>query len=245
MSTCPEPWGGSEELWWGVAVVLRERGHDVDVLKTHVAHDQPRIRALRELSCRVRELDRPASKRGWAIANALMPARYTLDVSRRRMMVAARALLGRPCSMAVISQGQSLDGLYLADLCRRLRVAYVVISHKASELQWPADFERDYCAAALSSARLAIFVSQRNRILTEEQIGTPLANAVVVRNPVMAGREGPLPWPEHARHQTRIACVGRLYVPEKGPGSAPARACEGAVAAAAAARVLLRRRHPP
>ena len=54
LSTCSEPWGGSEELWWGAACALRVTGHDVRVLKTCLAPQHPRIRRLRELSCHVK-----------------------------------------------------------------------------------------------------------------------------------------------------------------------------------------------
>ena len=216
LSTCPDPWGGSEELWFRATCVLREHGHGIQVLKTGLAPEHPRIRRLRELSCQVCELDRDASRRSWAAASLLMPARYTLDADRRRVVVAARALVARRPALVVISQGQNFDGAPLALLCRRLRVPYVVISQKATELNWPTDQVRAHHAAALGGARLAVFVSEHNRRLTEDQIGEPLPNALVLGNPILAGAAGPLPWPEDGAGEPRLACVGRLDIPEKG-----------------------------
>lgn len=216
LSTCPEPWGGSEELWWAAARVLRERGHDVEVLKTCVDPEHPRIRALAALSCRVRELDRPSPSGMWAAASLALPARYALDAARRQIAVAARVLMLRRPDLVIVAQGANFDGAHLARLCRRLRLPYVLISQKASELQWPADWVRTYLAAVFAAARLALFVSEHNRRLTEEQIGMRLSNAAIVRNPVLAGRDGPLPWPSNAGAAARLACVGRLFVAEKG-----------------------------
>jgi glycosyltransferase involved in cell wall biosynthesis len=216
LSTCPEPWGGSEELWWAAVCVLRARGHEVDVLKTGVDPEHPRIRGLAGLACRVRELDRPASSRIWGAAGVLLPARYALDALRRQIVVAARVLMTRRPDLVVVSQGANFDGAHLARLCRRMRVPYVVISQKASELQWPADWVRAYLADVFVGAQLALFVSEHNRRLTEEQIGVHLDNAVVVRNPVLAGADGTLPWPAGERGPARLACVARLFVPEKG-----------------------------
>ena len=145
-----------------------------------------------------------------------MPTRYTLDADRRRVAVAARSLLARRPHLVVVSQGQNFDGAPLAQLCRRLRVPYVVISQKATELNWPADRARAHHAAGLRGARLAVFVSEHNRRLTEEQIGELLPNALVIGNPVLAGGAGPLPWPEDGARGLRLACVGRLDIPEKG-----------------------------
>ena len=216
LSTCPEPWGGSEELWWAAACQLRDRGHDVEVLKTCVDAQHPRIRALAQRGCRVHELDRPSPSRAWPAASLVLPARYALDASRRQIVVAARTLMTRRPDLVVVAQGANFDGAHLATLCRRLRLAYVVICQKASELHWPPDFIRGYLAAALGAARLTLFVSEHNRRLTEEQIGMRLANAAISRNPVLVGADGPLPWPDDGDGAARLACVARLYIPEKG-----------------------------
>src|SRR5438034_5835021 len=51
-------WGGSEELWSATAAVLASDGHRVTVFKSGVDPSEPRIRRLRELSARIRDLAR-------------------------------------------------------------------------------------------------------------------------------------------------------------------------------------------
>src|SRR4029078_260610 len=51
-------WGGSEELWSAAAAVLASEGHGVAVFKSGVDDSEPRMRRLRELGCRMRDLAR-------------------------------------------------------------------------------------------------------------------------------------------------------------------------------------------
>ena len=90
-----------------------------------------------------------------------------------------------------------------------------MIAQKASELHWPADWTRPFLQRVFGGARRCVFVSEHNRRLTEQQIGTPIERAVVMRNPVLVDREA-LPWPSGANGTLRLACVGRLFPAEKG-----------------------------
>jgi len=51
-------WGGSEELWSATAAVLASDGHTITVFKSRVDGSEPRIRRLRALSSRIRDLAR-------------------------------------------------------------------------------------------------------------------------------------------------------------------------------------------
>ena len=195
LSTCPEPWGGSEELWWQAAHELVGKGHRVRVLKTRLDANHPRIRALRE--------------HGGSVAG--LPAGHHVV---QAAAVGATLAAQRP-DLAVVCQGRNLDGTHLALVCGLMRVPYVLVSQKATEAEWPADRLRPYCERAFLRARRSVFVSARNRTLTEQQIAAPIERAVVLPNPVLAGLEGPLPWPE-SNGRLRLACVGRLFPAEKG-----------------------------
>ena len=214
LSSCVEPWGGSEELWWQAAVALRLGGHRVDVLKTKVPEGHPRIQALRAHGCTVRDIDR-AGFRTASAANVLLPARQELVTERRQMLAAAALLSRRRPHLAIVSQGQNFDGHHLALACHWLRIPYLIVSQKATEMHWPADWARPYASRVFTAARRAIFVSQHNLRLTERQVGHRIERATVLRNPVLVSREGPLPWPEQ-NGALRLACVARLYPAEKG-----------------------------
>ena len=207
-------WGGSEELWSATAAVLASDGHSVTVFKSGIDDSEPRIRRLRELRCPIRDLARFPfmPRRLFTLVRALSAgAAYGHEVVR---LLIGLALSRRP-DLVVVSQGGNHDGYFFAEVCRRLRLRYVIVSHKASELYWPADWQQKTIAAVYRAARACFFVSEHNRRLTEEQLGFALPHAEVVRNPFLVPWEPRTDWPDDQRG-LRLACVGRLHPKEKG-----------------------------
>lgn len=202
VSTCPDGWGGSEELWAGAAAALAERGHRVAAFKTALERAHPRIRRLTSLSCKVRHLRQ-------------LPLSQPLT-TRSHLLYLALHLSARRPDLVVISQGDNYDGLHFGYLCRKLRLPYTLISQKATEHFWPQDISRGYRREIFEGAVRCFFVSEHNRRLTEDQNGATLTNAVVVRNPYLVPAEGPLPWPGGVDECLRLACVARLYLLDKG-----------------------------
>lgn len=203
ISTCPELWGGSEELWAGAAGVLAGRGHAVAAYKTGVDDSHPRVRQLRSLSCAVRNLRRPP----------LLPQPL---VTRMHLLALAAHLTARRPDLVVVSQGDNYDGLHFGYLCRRLKIPYTLVSQKATDHFWPQDHARGYRREVYQGAARCFFVSEHNRRLTEDQNGETLVNAVVVRNPFIVGGGGPVAWPGGESERLRLACVARLYLLDKG-----------------------------
>lgn len=206
-------WGGSEELWSATAAVLASEGHRVTVFKSGVDNSEPRMRRLRELSCRIRDLTRfpLMPRRLFTLVRSLSSgAAYGHEVVR---LLIGLSLSRRP-DLVVVSQGGNYDGYFLAEVCRRLRLPYVIVSHKASELYWPADWQQKTIAAVYRATRACFFVSEHSRRLTEEQLGFALPQAAIVRNPFLVSWEERTAWPDE--RQWRLVCVGRLHPKEKG-----------------------------
>jgi glycosyltransferase involved in cell wall biosynthesis len=207
-------WGGSEELWSATAAVLASEGHRVTVFKSGVDDSQPRIRHLRALSVRIRDLARfpLMPRRLFPLVRSLSSgAAYGHEVVR----LSIGLTLSRRPDLVVVSQGGNHDGYFLAEVCRRLRLPYAIVSHKASELYWPPDSQMKTIAAVYRAARACFFVSEHNRRLTEEQLGFPPPHAAVVRNPFLVPWEPRADWPDEQRGW-RLACIGRLHPKEKG-----------------------------
>jgi glycosyltransferase involved in cell wall biosynthesis len=213
ISTCPEAWGGSEELWSRTVSILAERHHRVSVFKTIVDEGQPSIRRLKSLSCTVRDLERTHLPQH--LINFLLPRRYQLDTARKQILFLALHLKARPPDLVVVSQGDNYDGLHFGRLCQRLKLRYVLICQKATDHFWPPDKSRKYVRAVFESAERCFFVSHHNQRLTEDQIGSPLTNTSIVRNPFLVDSGRPFSWPEQEKG-FRLACVGRLYLLDKG-----------------------------
>lgn len=209
VSSCPVVWGGSEELWFAAVEVLRERGFKVDVIKPCVDLEHPRVRRLVDIGCRIHELPNMGLARRHNLANTVLPGRLQLDLIRRRQATVARVLLARRPAMTIVSQGTNLEAIFLTQVCRGLRQPYVLVSQWASELEWPPDELRPLVGASYRGARAAVFVSEHNRRVSEEQIGAQLSNALMLRNPVLVGKGASLGWPFRSE-VARLACVARL-----------------------------------
>lgn len=206
-------WGGSEELWTRAALKLAEAGIEIRAAKPRVDRSAGPVRALAERGIKVIDLARigflprklvsvlqflfrPAS-----IAIQLIPLWWLLWRSRP--------------DLVVLSQGGNWDGIHMGALLGRMRVPYVLICQKATDLYWPPDYLRKRVRAFAQEARHIFFVSHHNHALFEQQIGTALPRASVVRNPFLVDYAAPLAWPGEDG-PARFACVGRLYPMEKG-----------------------------
>jgi glycosyltransferase involved in cell wall biosynthesis len=214
ISTCPDAWGGSEELWSQAAAILAERGHRISAFKTTVDEAHPRIRRLKSLSCKVRDLERIRLPQ--RLSHLLLPRRYQMTGSRKHLVFLGCYLAARRPRLVVISQGDNYDALHFGYLCRKLKLPYTLISQKASDFFWPVDNSRPLRRNIFGDAAKCFFVSQHNLTLTEEQIGARLPNAEVVRNPFLVAADCTHAWPGDEAREWRLACVARLYVVDKG-----------------------------
>jgi len=260
LSSCSEPWGGSEELWAGTARRLCRDGYRVSACKTIVDHTHPRIKELRDLGIVVEDY--------WALPHLKSFARSIPKVLQRAPAFTFRSMLSRVSarqakalggaagsdgkadgrdksvvsgtdfwkhlllhsyqhvflqrlrvispSLAIISQGENIDGLHYVEACRRVGIPYVLICQKAADADWPADALRGAMQRAFLEAKRVYFVSNHNRVLTERQLAHRLSNAEVVRNPFMTNVEEALPYPETDTDGFRLACVARLFLRDKG-----------------------------
>jgi glycosyltransferase involved in cell wall biosynthesis len=206
-------WGGSEELWSAAAAVIAAAGHAVTVYKDSIDEGEPRIRRLRELRCTLRDLTGRFVPRRLSTLLASFSVRVSYGLQLARLGLGLK--LSRRPDLVVISQGGNTDGVFLANVCRRMKLPYVMIMQKASDLYWPTDVRREMLRPVYEAAIECYFVSEHNRVLTEEQLGFALPHASVVRNPFLVPWEPRSDWPQD-RDGIRLACIGRLYPMEKG-----------------------------
>ncbi|MEZ0542521.1 glycosyltransferase [Fibrella arboris] len=216
VSSCPEPWGGSEELWAQAAIQLAQAGHQVHIYKTTVDRWHPRISTLRSAGCTVTDLHQLLP---WVIRfrNRVLPNRWRYSAHRGRAIL-THALAATQPDLAIVAQGNNFDGVDYADLCRQQKQPYVLIAQKAVNFFFPQDADRRKIKEAYRAARHCFFVSQHNLALTRQQLSLPLPNASVVANPVHISLQqtAPIPMPPVQEELYRLACVARLDVLDKG-----------------------------
>ena len=221
LTSCPLVWGGSEELWAGAAMRLRDRGFRVRTGRSESwsgGRRHPRWEALRAAGVGVNNFGVSSLERAIPDAFRRFLPLFERPVWRARNLgLAAKIRLLAP-DLAIISQGQAYDGCFpvsLPEICRSAGVPYVLICQKSAEIHWPDDGLRQQIQRSYRDAAGVFFVSEHNRRTTQRQIGIDLSDAEVVRNPFMVKVDGPLPWPATDPGPLRLACVARMWPLEK------------------------------
>lgn len=216
ISSCPEAWGGSEELWAGAARVLARGGHTVLALKTRLDAAHPRVQELLALGCRVMNLSQvpPLHRR---LVNRLKPHARQYSSWHLEKALVAKYLRPFQPDLTVISQGTNFDGMHFADVCQKAGHPYVLVNQKAVEFFFPWGCDREVFRERYRGARHCFFVSRHNRECTENQLALRLPHASVVANPFNVPAGPPLPYPAAtADGALELACVARLFLLDKG-----------------------------
>ena len=199
------PWGGSEELWSKTAVRLHNEKHEVIASVPFWPALSARVVALAERGIELR-VRRPPS--------VSLPARAWRRVSRGQSKDYEWMRSVRP-NLVIISQGGNADGLDWMTFCREENLPFVSIVQCNAEGFWPSDELSLKLAAVYQSATKVFCVSQSNLELLDRQVGVPLPNATVVRNPFNVSPHAPPPWPAE-NGIWKLACVARLDPGAKG-----------------------------
>ncbi|WP_316820146.1 glycosyltransferase family 4 protein [Pedobacter gandavensis] len=218
--SCVADWGGSEELWARSIPYLQQDGYQIALLKSNINKSQPEFLALAKIGVELIELD-PGSPTLYKLLKKAKSAFHkvaaTLKIKKHQhqeLKTFRKAIKKQRPALVIIGQGINFDGLKLANECLSLKIPYVIISQKAVDFYWPSPNDRAMMLNVLQQAKHCFFVSHHNKRLTEEQFGQRLSNSSVVFNPVkLAG--APIPYPS-AEGTYKLACVGRLFVLDKG-----------------------------
>jgi glycosyltransferase involved in cell wall biosynthesis len=116
--------------------------------------------------------------------------------------------------LVVISQGHNSGGFDWAKVCREAAIPYVIIVHCNSELWWFHE-QVGEAVASYNAARRIFCVSRSNLDLLRLQVGEPLLNGEVARNPYNVSPESTPAWPDESGGW-RLACVARIDPAAKG-----------------------------
>lgn len=194
------PWGGSEPLWTQAASRLMAAGSTVMASVRSWPNPAPELMALRRQGCHLRFRHQTLWNR---VIDRTFPQRRFGFVHRFKP------------DLIVVSQGVHSEGISWLSLCRDSGFPYAVVVQCATEDLWPADTELDELASSLRAARRCYFVSGGNLKTVNLQLGAPLNNARVIRNPHNVAREAKPAWPE-IDGVFKLACVARLEPKAKG-----------------------------
>lgn len=242
ISSCPESWGGSEELWSQTAIYLHQKHHQVKVFKTYVDQKHRKVKQLLELGIDISDIYKLGLKRIPKPLKKLQPYIFLQNFFSNKLIVEIinksnlytykiykslriqdylslffleRSLVSIKPNLVLICQGENFDGFIYICLCQLLGLNYAILSQKASDHIWPSDEIRPLLIKGYQNAIYSFFVSRHNLKLTQSQLGIKLPLSQVVKNPYQGIISEPLPWPEDNGY-LKLACVARLWILDKG-----------------------------
>jgi len=199
-------WGGSEYCWAAAAERLSRRGTEVRV--SFKCWDKPvkEIESLRSARCQI-FYRRPFSLISRVARKILPLPEYT----QKHLHLVANGV-----DLVVISHSSFSESLPWIDAVRRTGSQYAIIVQGASETMWPSDEVLEKLSPGFDNAARAYFVSEANLNLFRRQLGIPLRNGRVIRNPFNVRYNAQPPWPGDPSDQLSLACVARLDIIQKG-----------------------------
>src|SRR5690554_5559104 len=147
LTTCEDDWGGCEELWYRSVPYLKEAGADILIYKNNFNRSNFFINTLAKDNVVLRDLrsshnlhERVVRKLSFLIKKINDPY-YHIDYPVQNFH---NKLIKDKPSLVVISQAINFDGLKYAYQCLRLKIPYIIVSHKAVDFYWPSAQDKDY-----------------------------------------------------------------------------------------------------
>lgn len=219
VTTCPEDWGGSEELWFRAIPYLKEAGLSITVCKSTINYKHSAFVKMTEWGVDFfewKDAKLPKKSKKIGLKSFLKQFKPKKDEKPSPFPEEHYALVNylkeTQIDLVVVAQGMNFDGNWVGYFCMLNQLRYAFIAQKAVEVHWPSP--RDGMRNVLLKAEKQYFISKHNLTLTEEQFGVKFSNAEVIYNPVKMERRA-IPYPS-TENGYKLACIGRYFLLDKG-----------------------------
>lgn len=184
-------WGGCEELWFQAATILAGEGHAVAALLPMQMRNSANRQRLshKGIGCLSSPLDR------WRFHAARIARRLWPQAANMVAPIVAHARAWK-ADLVVVSQAACWSAYGELLGLAKSGIPFVTVSQLNTPFNWPGDRLFERVGDAFFGARAAVFVSQGNLSLFENQIARDLPNAHVIYNPTsfkIDGSCGPPP----------------------------------------------------
>jgi L-malate glycosyltransferase len=209
------PWGGSEELWYRASIAAQYSGHEVEVVvfKKEIIHKK--LIDLNLLNIPIHFIEDIKS-----IAPNILVRKFNkiLKIPNRIKYINRFDFLNkRDFNNILISQGSSLDSIYIPDLLKFLQDTSIpfsfLIQHNV-EYGFVNDEVQIQAIKIFKKSKKLLFVSERNLKVLQRQLASNLSNSHIVQNPVNLKSKKLLQWPD--KGVIKFAVVARLDIDFKG-----------------------------
>jgi glycosyltransferase involved in cell wall biosynthesis len=214
VSMIREPWGGSEELWFDMAVLAIAEGHTIIHLSFDFDTEHPKYTMLRRLGAYL--YHRPgyfppgisAHQRFWRMGVNFI-RKKARDPFRQVFRHQPDVVLYNGTCYSVGKEGGLLKAL------AKSPARFYLIGHLNSDGDRAfGELEKRIILRAYERATGIYFVSKRSLVIAERRLCQAIPKAVVIRNPVNIMETGLMPVPPGPG--VNIALVGNLIVSHKG-----------------------------
>lgn len=208
------PWGGSEELWYEMALEAINQGHKVSINYKKWQDTPTKIQELKIKGCSI----------FYRNSKNIYPSFYKRVINKLigkneqpKRISGFEDFLSHHYDILFINEGAfgsiiHFPGLY--NLLFEYKNTYSILSHQNQEhgcLNYEAT---ELIRKIYQTAKTSLFVSKRNLELAQIFMCRDMPNAHVVKNPVNLIDTSIIPFPKSDR--LLLACVGRLHCAQKG-----------------------------
>ncbi|QXP80031.1 MULTISPECIES: glycosyltransferase [Winogradskyella] len=209
------PWGGSEELWYNMALQAVESNHEV--LVSYKLWDElpENLKILQEkygveiLTRNNRTIYPSVWQRGLG--------KLMNKASENKRINNFEDIIDRNPDILFINEGAFTSILHFPDLYNLLlqnSIPYIILSHQNREYGAIPEDKFLLANKIYQNAKKVLFVSERNREMADILLAKSLKNSKVVLNPVNLTKVEKLPFP--VTTIMKLATVGRLQCAQKG-----------------------------
>ncbi len=206
-----DPWGGSEELWYEGALVLRKEHVPVRAVVQKWPTPHPKVQALADAGVDILfRTKKPTLVQKIEAKLSRRPVSHFVPMIETWMKK-------NPPGLIVLNEQFGLPSSELTDMFRANKWRYIAVSHCNAEHWWPEDQNAEQHRQGVEAAEAMYFVSQGNLKLARAQAGFSMRNIGILRNPYSAPFDQAAEWPAVSAMETlHMACVGRLAPSSKG-----------------------------
>lgn len=204
-------WGGSEVLWTAAAKNLAGKGYEV---KAGVRYGHPLIASFI-----------PDKQNYIDIQNRIQPLtikqriliKLRLGKFHRMDSLQETLKLNKP-ALAIISQGNNIEGRHLMKDCILLGIPFITITHLVTKDFWPAlnDTLINEINLLYKQGLHHYFVSKNTLLLHDKLLGEKLTNSSIVYNPFTKNIPAGIIFPAKNNGIYKVAMIGRIEAFHKG-----------------------------
>ncbi len=203
------PWGGSEQLWYELALMFLKNKYEVAVSIKDWSPEPIHITQLKKEGAVILLREQPLNK-------SILTRGINKLLSKANESVHIKYLQDFKPDFAIISQGSNIDGIDWMFFCKNKKIPYFTIVQAALESFWPSMDMIDKMRESYMHCKVSYFVSKANLELTQIQAIATFPSAKVIFNPFNVNYNSSLSFPSVSDGILQIANVARHELQAKG-----------------------------